>query len=80
MYLHIGENKVIRKKDIVAIFDMDSATVSSVTKKFLSTAQKEGRVKALGLDLPRTFIVMRDGTVYLSAYGKDRIQDVGGRM
>lgn len=69
MYLHIGENKVVRKKDIMAIFDMDSATVSSVTKKYLSNAQKEGRVKALGFDLPRTFIVMRDGTVYLSSYG-----------
>ncbi|MBO5356182.1 MAG: DUF370 domain-containing protein [Clostridia bacterium] len=69
MYLHIGENKVVRKKDIVAIFDMDSATVSSVTKKYLSNAQKEGKVKALGFDLPRTFIVMRDGTVYLSSYG-----------
>ena len=53
----------------MAIFDMDSATVSSVTKKYLSNAQKEGRVKALGFDLPRTFIVMRDGTVYLSSYG-----------
>ena len=80
MYLHIGENKVVRKKDIVAIFDMDSATVSSVTKKYLSNAQKEGKVKALGFDLPRTFIIMRDGIVYLSSYGKDRIQDVGGRM
>ena len=69
MYIHIGENKVVRDKDILAIFDMDSATVSSVTKKYLSNAQKEGRVKALGFDLPRTFIVMRDGTVYLSSYG-----------
>ena len=73
MYLHIGENKVIRKKDILAIFDMDSATVSSVTRKYLSNAQKEGRVKSLGLDLPRTFIVMRDKTVYLSAYRYLRI-------
>ncbi len=73
MYIHIGENKVVRKKDIVAIFDMDSATVSSVTKKYLSNAQKEGRVKALGFDLPRTFIIMRDKTVYLSAYKFSRI-------
>ena len=73
MYLHIGENKVVRKNDIVAIFDMDSATVSSVTKKFLSSAQKDGNVKALGFDLPRTFIVMRDKTVYLSAYKFSRI-------
>ena len=36
MFIHIGENKVVRKKDIVAIFDMESSTVSSVTKKYLS--------------------------------------------
>ena len=68
MYLHIGENKAVRKKDILAIFDMDSATVSSVTRKYLSSAQKEGRVKTLGFDLPRTFIIMKDKTVYLSSY------------
>ena len=72
MYLHIGENKAVRKKDILAIFDMDSATVSSVTRKYLSNAQKEGRVKALGFDLPRTFIIMRDKTVYLSSYRYER--------
>ena len=73
MYLHIGENKAVRKKDVLAIFDMDSATVSSVTKKYLSNAQKEGRVKALGFDLPRTFIIMKDNTVYLSSYRYARI-------
>ena len=73
MYLHLGENKVVRKKDILAIFDMDSSTVSSVTKKYLSNAQKEGRVKPLGFDLPRTFIRMKDKTVYLSALRYERI-------
>lgn len=73
MYIHIGENKVVRDKDILAIFDMDSATVSSVTRKYLSNAQKEGRVKTLGFDLPRTFIIMKDKTVYLSSYRFSRI-------
>ena len=73
MFIHIGENKVVRKKDVVAIFDMESSTVSSVTKKYLSNAQKEGRVKTLGFDLPRTFIIMRDTTVYLSALRYERM-------
>ena len=67
MFIHIGENKVVRKKDIVAIFDMDSATVSSVTRKMLSVAQKEKRVIPLGYDLPRSFILMKDKTIYLSS-------------
>ncbi len=67
MYIHIGDNRVVRKKDIVGIFDMDSSTVSVITRKFLSNAQKNGRVIALGYDLPRSFIVMRDKTIYLSS-------------
>jgi hypothetical protein len=66
MFIHIGENKVVRKKDILGIFDMDSTTVSVHSRKYLSSAQKEGRVKALGYDLPKSFILMRDKTVYLS--------------
>ena len=67
MLIHIGENKVVRKKDIVAIFDMDSATVCSATRKLLSTAQREKRVISLGYDLPRSFILMKDKTIYLSS-------------
>ena len=67
MYIHIGENKVVLKKDIVAILDMESTTLSAVTRKFLSTAQKQGRVIPLGYDLPRSFILMKDKTVYLSS-------------
>ena len=68
MYIHIGENKVVLKKDIVGIFDMDSATVSAVSRKFLTNAQKSGKVIALGYDIPRSFIVMKDKTVYLSMF------------
>lgn len=67
MFIHIGESKVVRARDIIGIFDMDSATVSLVSRKYLSSAQKQGRVKSLGFDLPRSFIVMRDKTVYLSS-------------
>lgn len=66
MLIHIGENKVVRKKDILGIFDMDSTTVSVHSRKYLSSAQKEKRVKTLGYDLPRSFILMRDKTVYLT--------------
>lgn len=68
MYIHIGENKVIRKKDILFIFDMDSSTVSVHTRNFLNKAQREGRVVSVSLDLPKSFIVTRDKTVYLSTF------------
>ncbi len=57
MYLHIGGGDVVDKKDIIGIFDMDTATISSETKKFLSSAEKKGDVTYTGFDLPKSFIV-----------------------
>jgi len=75
MYLHIGNGKSIKTKEIIGIFDLDTATVSKVTKKYISSKEKEGRVEYTDFDLPRAFIVCadKDGeTVRLS-----RISSVG---
>ena len=36
MYLHIGNGITIRKKNIIGIFDLDSSTVSVITKKYIN--------------------------------------------
>ena len=41
MYIHIGSNKSVRKSDIVAIFDLDTSTVSVHTRNYLARAQRE---------------------------------------
>lgn len=66
MYLHIGNGKSVRKKNIIGIFDLDSATVSSITKKFIKKKEKEEMVDYLDKDLPRSFIVLEDNRVLLS--------------
>ena len=74
MLIHIGDKKIVRKKDIVALFDMDSATVSVSTRRYLTKAQEEKRVIPLGYELPKSFILMRDGTVYLSPFNTSTIK------
>lgn len=60
MYLHVGNNKIIRERDIIGIFDTDNATISSpVTKKYLSDAEKRGAVELAGEDIPKSFIVYK---------------------
>lgn len=76
MYIYLGNNKTVRKKDIVAIFDMDTSTVSVSTRNFLTRAQREGRVVTLGYDLPKSFIIMRDETVYLSPYNTSTLKGI----
>lgn len=65
MYLHLGNNRNVRKRDIVGIFDADSATVTLSAKRFLSHAQKQGKLISVTYDIPKSFVVMRDGTVYM---------------
>ena len=58
MFLHVGNNKNIRKKEIIGIFDTDNATLCSpTTKKFLAAAQKRGEVESAGEDIPKSFIL-----------------------
>lgn len=69
MYLHLGQAVVVNQRDIVAIFDMDNATWSHRTRAFLEKAEREGRVVNAASDLPRSFVLCREGersTVYLS--------------
>ena len=60
MYLHVGNNRNIREKKILGIFDADSATISSVTRKYLAQAEKEGAVEAANEELPKSFVVYFD--------------------
>ena len=57
MYLHIGNGITVRKKDIIGIFDLDSSTVSAVTKKYINKNEREGNILYGDSDLPRTFIL-----------------------
>lgn len=57
MYLHIGQDTVLREQDIVGIFDMDNTTVSRTTREFLNRAEREGKVSYVNLELPKSFVV-----------------------
>ena len=59
MYLHVGNNKNIRTRDIIGIFDTDSATVSALTRKYLTAAEKRGEVEAAGSEIPKSIVLYR---------------------
>ena len=70
MYLNAGTEEIL-KKNIIGVFDLDTATVSKKTRDFLARAEKEGRVTLLTYDLPRSFILTLENgmhKVYLSPY------------
>ena len=60
MYLHIGSNKNIRKKDIIGIFDIDNSTISHTTRHYLAKAEARGEVSAACEELPRAFVLYKE--------------------
>jgi len=59
MFLHIGNSKNIRQKNIIGIFDADTATVSGVTRRFLKEAEKRGDVTAAVSEVPKSFVLYK---------------------
>ncbi len=57
MYVHLGMDIVVKDEDIIGIFDLDSATVSRHTRKFLNLAEKQKKVINVSFELPKSFIV-----------------------
>jgi hypothetical protein len=70
MFLHLGNDAVIRADEIVAVFDMDNTTVARQSRGFLAHAQKTGEVIDICDDLPKSYIVAEHGgitKVYISS-------------
>ena len=61
MYLHIGNGKSVKKKDIIGIFDLDTSTVTKQGKSFINNMEKAGRDD---FDLPRSFVLFEDNDGY----------------
>ena len=57
MYLHLGQEVVVRHADIIGVFDMDNTTISPHTRDFLRQAENDGRVTYVSMELPKSFTV-----------------------
>ena len=77
MYIGIGQDTVIKDKDILGIFDLDNTTVSKATREYINTASKNGECVTVSFEeLPKSFIVTADKNgrnVYISPFNTSTI-------
>ncbi len=69
MYLHLGEETVVRSRNIIGIFDIENTSVSKHTKNFLANSENKGRIFNVSYEMPKSFIVCKDADeekVYIS--------------
>ena len=65
-YLYLGGEAAVEDTELVGIFDLDNASWSIHTKKYLTAAEKSGRLENAAEDIPRSFVVCEDETVILT--------------
>jgi len=58
MILHLGGNVVVPLKDIVGIFDLETAQTSEINKEFLKIAKEEGYIRKISEDEPKSFVLV----------------------
>ena len=80
MFLHVGNHKNIRLKNVVGIFDMDNATLSSITRKYLSQKQREGLVESAILEIPKSFVLYREKDEYKICFSQLSSSALRGRI
>ena len=76
-YLQLEKGESIDKKDIIGLFDIESASVSEPTRALFRRKEDEHGVVSLSNDLPKSFILC-DGeftdTVYISGISTESIK------
>ena len=80
MYLHVGNNKNIRIRDIIGIFDADTATISSVTRKYLTAAEREHLVLSAKDEIPKSFILYRENGKFMVCFSQISTSALCGRI
>ena len=80
MFLHVGNHKNIRIRDVIGIFDMDQATLSSITRKFLTEKQKQLLCEIAAVEIPKSFILFEENGLYKICFSPLSSASLRGRM
>lgn len=68
MYLHLGQDTVIKIQDIIGIFDIETSTIAKSTRNYLADAQKAGRVVNVSMEMPKSFVLCREASGTVTVY------------
>jgi len=77
MYLHLGQDIIVRQGDVIGIFDLDNVSSSHITRAFLKQADQAKQIELIAEDIPKSLVLMNiDGktTLYLSQLSTATLQ------
>ena len=77
MYLHLGKDVLVRARDVIGIFDMETTTTGELTRSYLKRAEAQSQVTNVSFELPKSFILTRENgveRVYISQIAPSTLQ------
>lgn len=60
-YINVGGTSVLSKDDVLGIFDLDTASTKTDTKRYLASMEQMKRLEVVGMDIPKAFVVTSNG-------------------
>lgn len=76
-YINVGGTRIVRKEDILGIFDLDASSTKTDTKRFLSKCESQGHLETVGQDIPKSFVLCTNGrkeNVYMTQLSTTTIE------
>ena len=62
MYLHLGNNVIVRKESVIGVFDLDTVSWAHRTRETLKMVEQAGQVENAAEDLPRSLVICSLGS------------------
>lgn len=73
MFIHLGQDLVINKKEIIAIFDLENTTTSKITREFFLKNSKNKKVIYVDNELPKSFVLTKDNKIYVTSLSESTL-------
>ncbi len=58
--MHLGQEQIVRNRDIIGIFDIENTSIGKGTRDFLAKSERDKKVITVSYEMPKSFIVCVD--------------------
>lgn len=67
-YINVGGSMVLDKAEVLGIFDLDTSSTKTDTKRYLASMEHSGHLEMIGNDIPKAFIITAKDSVREKVY------------
>ena len=67
-YINVGGSTVLDKSQVLGIFDLDTSSTKTDTKRYLASMEQKKHLELVGNDIPKAFVIEAKDSVREKVY------------